>query len=34
MMDGSTRIVSASVSTDTLARAFTPGDGFPLGSGW
>jgi prepilin-type N-terminal cleavage/methylation domain-containing protein len=34
MMDGSTRIVSASVSTDTLARAFTPGDGFPLGSDW
>jgi hypothetical protein len=23
-----------SVSTDTLARAFTPNDGFPLGTDW
>jgi type II secretory pathway pseudopilin PulG len=34
MMDGSVRLINASISTDTLARAFTPDDGFPLGSDW
>jgi prepilin-type N-terminal cleavage/methylation domain-containing protein len=34
MMDGSGRIVTTGVSTDTLARAFVPDDGFPLGSDW
>jgi prepilin-type N-terminal cleavage/methylation domain-containing protein len=34
MMDGSARLVSPAVSTDTLAHAFTPDDGFPLGSDW
>jgi prepilin-type N-terminal cleavage/methylation domain-containing protein len=34
MMDGSVRNVSASVSTDTLARAVVPNDGFTLGSDW
>jgi prepilin-type N-terminal cleavage/methylation domain-containing protein len=34
MMDGSARLVNTSISTDTLARAFTPDDGLPLGSDW
>jgi prepilin-type N-terminal cleavage/methylation domain-containing protein len=34
LMDGSTRLVSTAVSTDTLARAFTPDDGFVLGADW
>jgi prepilin-type N-terminal cleavage/methylation domain-containing protein len=34
LMDGSVRGVSASVSTNTLARAFVPNDGFVLGSDW
>jgi prepilin-type N-terminal cleavage/methylation domain-containing protein len=34
MMDGSVRSVSAGVSLNTLARAFTPGDRFPLGNDW
>jgi prepilin-type N-terminal cleavage/methylation domain-containing protein len=34
MMDGSVRLVNASVSTDTLARAFTPNDGLVLGNDW
>jgi hypothetical protein len=34
LMDGSVRNVSTSVSTDTLARAFVPNDGFTLGSDW
>ncbi len=34
LMDGSVRSISPAISTDTLARAFTPDDGFPLGSDW
>jgi len=34
MVDGSVRSVNPSVSTDTLARAFTPNDGLVLGSDW
>jgi prepilin-type N-terminal cleavage/methylation domain-containing protein len=34
MMDGSVRLVQASISTDTLARAFVPNDGFPMGNDW
>jgi prepilin-type N-terminal cleavage/methylation domain-containing protein len=34
MMDGSVRSVSSSTSTNTLARAVVPNDGFPLGSDW
>jgi prepilin-type N-terminal cleavage/methylation domain-containing protein len=34
LMDGSVRNVDTAVSTDTLARAFTPADGFILGSDW
>ncbi len=34
MMDGHATIVSPNVSLNTLAQAFTPNDGFPLGSDW
>jgi prepilin-type N-terminal cleavage/methylation domain-containing protein len=34
LMDGSVRNVDTAVSTDTLARAFTPNDGLVLGSDW
>jgi len=34
MMDGSVRLVNTSVSTSTLARAFTPDVGLPLGNDW
>jgi prepilin-type N-terminal cleavage/methylation domain-containing protein len=34
MMDGSGRAVSPSVNINTLAQAFTPDDGFALGSDW
>jgi prepilin-type N-terminal cleavage/methylation domain-containing protein len=34
MMDGSVRSVSASISTNTLARAIVPNDGLPLGDDW
>jgi len=34
MMDGSVRLVTTGVSTNTLARAFVPNDGFPLGNDW
>src|SRR5439155_288736 len=34
MVDGSVRSVSPSISTDTLARVFTPNDGLVLGSDW
>jgi len=34
MMDGSVRMVGTSMSVDTLARAFTPNDGFVLGNDW
>jgi hypothetical protein len=34
IMDGSVRSVSPGVSTDTLAKAVVPDDGFPLGSDW
>jgi type II secretory pathway pseudopilin PulG len=34
MMDASTRNISPSVSLNTLAQAFTPNDGNPLGSDW
>jgi len=34
LMDGSVRNVSTSISTNTLARAFVPDDGFVLGSDW
>jgi prepilin-type N-terminal cleavage/methylation domain-containing protein len=34
MLDGSVRSVSAGTSTDTLAKAVIPDDGFPLGSDW
>jgi hypothetical protein len=34
MMDGSVRMVSASTSVDTLARAVVPDDGLVLGNDW
>jgi prepilin-type N-terminal cleavage/methylation domain-containing protein/prepilin-type processing-associated H-X9-DG protein len=34
MMDGHVRNVNTSVSTNTLAMAFTPNDGFPLPNDW
>jgi prepilin-type N-terminal cleavage/methylation domain-containing protein len=34
MMDGHVRSVTVSVSLNTLARAFTPNDGLPLGADW
>jgi len=34
MMDGHVTSVAPSVSTSTLARAFVPNDGLPLGSDW
>jgi hypothetical protein len=34
MVDGSARSVAPSVNFNTLAKAFTPGDGFPLPSDW
>ncbi len=34
MLDGSVRNVAASMSTDTLAKAIIPNDGFPLGPDW
>jgi len=34
MMDGSVRNVNPGVSTTTLARVFTPNDGFVVGSDW
>src|SRR5262249_1625996 len=34
LMDGSVRGVSVNVSTNTLARAFTPNDRLPMGSDW
>ena len=34
MVDASARLVAPSVSTNTLAMAFTPDDGFPLPSDW
>jgi hypothetical protein len=34
MMDGSVRVVATGTSTNTLARAVVPNDGFVLGSDW
>jgi prepilin-type N-terminal cleavage/methylation domain-containing protein len=34
MMDGHVQTVDPSISTTTLARAFTPNDGLPLGNDW
>jgi len=34
MMDGSVRSISSAVSVHTLARAFVPNDGYPLGNDW
>jgi hypothetical protein len=34
LMDGSVRSVNPSISTHTLARAFVPDDGQPLGTDW
>ena len=34
LMDGSVRTVATGISTNTLARAFVPNDGFVLGSDW
>jgi len=34
MMDGSGRVISPAVSVNTLAQAFAPNDGTPLGTDW
>jgi prepilin-type N-terminal cleavage/methylation domain-containing protein len=34
MMDGHVQAIDPSVTTTTLARAFTPNDGLPLGNDW